>query len=284
MRRRKVNIADITIGDECKVPFIAEIGVNHLGDFERAKKMVDSAVDGGAEFIKFQTYVADKRYDKKNPKYDEFTDLVKKWQFNKTVEKDLWTYAQKKGARVLTSVYDEESVEFANSLGTLAFKVAAFEINNKKLIKKIIDFKKPIIVSCGMTNFDEIDELVSLLEAHKSEYLLLHTVSSYPLEEKNSYLLKIRKLRERYNCPIGHSDHTAGTNIPILAAAVGANIIEKHFTDNPKYRLSDNFFSITKDQLKKIKFDLDYFYNVFNSPTFEIDDPEKFMRDFRKIS
>ena len=71
----KVNIADITIGDECKVPFIAEIGVN-LGDFERAKKMVDSAVDGGAEFIKFQTYVADKRYDK-NPKYDEFTDLLK---------------------------------------------------------------------------------------------------------------------------------------------------------------------------------------------------------------
>ena len=284
MKRQKINIADVTIGDGCKVPFIAEIGVNHLGDFERAKKMVDGAIDGGAEFIKFQTYVAEKRYDKKNPKYDEFTNLVKKWQFTKSVEKDLWTYAQKKGARVLTSVYDEESVEFANSLGTLAFKVAAFEISNKKLIKKIIDFKKPIIVSCGMTNFDEIDKLVSLLEANKSEYILLHTVSSYPLEEKNSNLLKIRKLRERYNCPIGHSDHTAGTNIPILAAAVGANIIEKHFTDNPKHRLSDNFFSITKDQLKKIKFDLDYFYNVFYSPTFEKDDPEKFMRDFKKIS
>ena len=284
MERKKIKIADITIGDGYKIPFLAEIGVNHLGDYDRAKKMVDDAVDGGADFIKFQTYVADKRYDKKNPKYNEFTNLVKKWQFSKNVEKDLWVYAQKKGARVLTSVYDEESVEFANSLGTLAFKVAAFELNNKKLIKKILDFKKPIIISCGMTNFDEIDELVNLLEINKAQFILLHTVSSYPLEEKNSYLLKIRKLRDRYKCPVGHSDHTPGTNIPILAGAIGANIIEKHFTDNPKHRLSDNFFSITKEQLKKIKFDLDNLYNILNSPSFKKDDPEKFMRNFRKIS
>ena len=284
MERKKIKIADITIGDGYKIPFIAEIGVNHLGDYDRAKQMVDDAVDGGADFIKFQTYVADKRYDRNNPKYNEFTNLVKKWQFSKNVEKDLWVYAQKKGARVLTSVYDEESVEFANSLGTLAFKVAAFELNNKKLIKKILDFKKPIIISCGMTNFDEIDELVNLLEINKAQFILLHTVSSYPLEEKNSYLLKIRKLRDRYKCPVGHSDHTPGTNIPILAGAIGANIIEKHFTDNPKHRLSDNFFSITKEQLKKIKFDLDNLYNILNSPSFKKDDPEKFMRNFRKIS
>lgn len=284
MKRKKINIADITIGDGYKVPFIAEIGVNHLGNFERAKKMVDDAIDGGADFIKFQTYVAEKRYDKKNPKYNEFTNLVKKWQFSKSVEKDLWVYAQKKGARVFTSVYDEESIEFANSLGTLAFKVAAFELNNKKLVEKIIDCKKPIIISCGMTNFDEVDMLVNLLEEHKAEYMLLHTVSSYPLEEKNSSLFKIRELRDRYNCVIGHSDHTPGTNIPILAAAVGANIIEKHFTDNPKHRLSDNFFSITKEQLIKIKFDLDYLYNILYSPSFKDDDPEKFMRDFKKIS
>lgn len=284
MERKKIKIADITIGDGYKIPFIAEIGVNHLGDYDRAKQMVDDAVDGGADFIKFQTYVADKRYDRKNPKYNEFTNLVKKWQFSKNVEKDLWVYAQKKGAQVFTSVYDEESVEFANSLGTLAFKVAAFELNNKKLIKKILDCKKPIIISCGMTNFDEIDELVNLLESNKAQFILLHTVSSYPLEEKNSYLLKIRKLRDRYKCPVGHSDHTPGTNIPILAGAIGANIIEKHFTDNPKHRLSDNFFSVTKEQLKKIKFDLDYLHNVLNSPSFKKDDPEKFMRNFRKIS
>lgn len=284
MNRKKISIADITIGDGYKVPFIAEIGVNHLGNFSRAKKMVDDAIDGGADFIKFQTYVAEKRYDKENPKYNEFTNLVKKWQFSKSVEKDLWTYAQKKGARVFTSVYDEESIEFADALGTLAFKVAAFELNNKKLLEKIIDRKKPIIISCGMTNFEETDRLVNLLERHNAEYILLHTVSSYPLEEKNSNLYKIRELRNRYNCPIGHSDHTPGTNIPILASAVGANIIEKHFTDNPKYRLSDNFFSITKEQLIKIKFDLDYFYKILHSPTFKEDDPEKFMRDFRKIS
>ena len=88
-------------------------------------------------------------------------------------------------------------------------------MNKLKLIKKILDYKKPIIISCGMTNFDEIDELVNLLEINKAQFILLHTVSSYPLEEKNSYLLKIRKLRDRYKCPVGHSDHTPGTNIPI---------------------------------------------------------------------
>ena len=102
----------------------------------------------------------------------------------------------------------------------------------------------------------------------------------YPLEEKNSYLNKIRDLRNRYKCPIGHSDHTPGTNIPILASAVGANIIEKHFTDNPKHRLSDNFFSITKEQLIKIKFDLEYVHKVLYSPSFDKDDPEKFIRIF----
>ncbi len=283
MSRKHIFISDVKIGDGEKIPFVAEIGVNHLGNYERAINMVDQALEGGANFIKFQTYIAEKRYEKNNPKFDEFTNLVKKWQFDKSTEIKLWEYAKNKGAKIFTSVYDEDSVDFAYELGTLAYKIAAFELNNHKLIKKIISKKKPIIISCGLTNFKEIDELVKLLNENKSEYILLHTVSSYPLAEKNSNLKKIYELKNRYDCPIGHSDHTAGTNIPILAAAAGANIIEKHFTDNPKLRLSDNFFSITKEQLKKIKFDLNYIYNVIHSPNFDENDPEKFMRNFKKI-
>ncbi len=246
--------------------------------------MVDKAIEGGSDFLKLQTYVAKERYEKTNPKYKEFTKLLTEWQLSKEDETKLWKYAQSKKAKLFTSVYDESSVDFAVSLGTIAFKVAAFELTNKKLIRKIINTKLPIIISCGMTNVDEIKKTTSILEESKSDYILLHTVSSYPLNEEDSYLNKINILKDNFKCPIGHSDHTPGTNIPPLAAAAGAQIIEKHFTVNPKYRLSDNFFSVTSEQVKKIKFDLEHVYNVMYSPNFEKHDPEEYMRDFKKYS
>ena len=282
--RKKIYIDDIPIGDGERVPFIAELGVNHLGSFDRAIDMVDKALEGGSDFLKLQTYVAEKRYDKGNPKYKEFTKLLTDWQLSRENETKLWKYAQNKKAKLFTSVYDESSVDFAVSLGTIAFKVAAFELTNKKLIRKIIKTRVPIIISCGMTNLDEIKKTTLILDESKSDYILLHTVSSYPLNEEDSYLNKINFLKSNFNCPIGHSDHTSGTNIPPLAAAAGAQIIEKHFTNNPKHRLSDNFFSVTSEQVKKIKFDLEHVYKVMNSPNFEKHDPEKYMRDFKKYS
>ena len=282
--RKKVFINDIPIGDGEKIPFIAELGVNHLGSFDRAVEMVDKAIEGGSDFLKLQTYIAAERYEKKNPRYEEFTKLLSDWQLSKDEEAKLWEYANSKKCNLFTSVYDEKSVDFAVSLGTTAFKIAAFELTNIKLIRKIIKTKLPIIISCGMTNIDEIKKTTSILEESKSDYILLHTVSSYPLSEEDSYLNKINLLKENFNCPIGHSDHTHGTNIPPLAVAAGAQIIEKHFTVNPKFRLSDNFFSVTSQQVKKIKFDLEYVYNVMYSPNFEKHDPEKYMRDFKKYS
>ena len=282
--RKKVLIDNVLIGDNEPIPFIAEIGVNHLGNFDRAIEMVDKALEGGSDFLKFQTYDALKRYDKSNPKYKEFTKLLSEWQLSKNQEKKLWQYAKRKNAKIFTSVYDEDSVDFAIELGTSAFKVAAFEITNKKLIKKIIKSSLPIIISCGMTNIKEIKATTSLLDKAKVEYILLHTVSSYPLMHEDSYLSKIQILKENFNCPIGHSDHTHGTIIPPLAAAAGAQIIEKHFTVNPKFRLSDNFFSVTSEEVKRIKFDLDYVFKAMFSPNFAKNDPEKFMRDFKKFS
>lgn len=284
MKRKKIYISEIPIGDGERVPFIAELGVNHLGSFDRAIEMVDKAIEGGSDLLKLQTYIAEDRYEKSNPKYKEFTKLLTDWQLSRKDETKLWEYAKSKKAKLFTSVYDAKSVDFAVSLGTIAFKVAAFELTNKNLIRKIIKTKLPIIISCGMTNIDEIKKTTSILEEFNSEYILLHTVSSYPLNEEDSYLNKINILKENFDCPIGHSDHTPGTNIPPLAAAAGAQIIEKHFTVNPKYRLSDNFFSVTSQQVKKIKFDLDHVYNVMYSPNFEKNDPEKYMRDFKKFS
>ena len=281
--RKKVKFGNKIIGDSERIPFIAEIGVNHLGKIETALELVRSAIRAGSDYLKFQTYMAENRYDKNNPKYKEFTSLLKEWQLSRDEEIEMWNLAKDLKAEVFTSVYEPKSIEFAEKMETIGYKIAAFEMKNKPLLKEVIKTKKPIIISCGMTNLNEINDLVDFLDDNNANYILLHVVSSYPLEEKHSYLSKINLLKNKFNCPIGHSDHTAGTLIPPLAVAAGAQIIEKHFTTNPKYRLSDNFFSVTEEQVKKIKLDLEWSYQATYSPSFEKSDPEKYMRDFKKI-
>jgi sialic acid synthase SpsE len=283
MSKKIVKIKNIEIGYGKRVPIIAEIGINHLGDLSRAKKMVDLANEGGADFIKFQTYVAERRYDlKKNPKAKQFIDWTKKWQLSEKEEIELWEYSRKQKAIVFTSVYDSQTVKFAEELDNPIYKIAAFEITNKELIKEIIKTKKPVIISCGMTNIEEIKDSIKPFEDKNIDIILLHTVSSYPLQKIHSNLKKIHELKENFTHPIGHSDHTHGTDIPPIAVGCGAQIIEKHFTDSPKLRESDNFFSITKDDLKEIRFKIDSAYKYIYSPDFENADPEKYMRDFRK--
>jgi N,N'-diacetyllegionaminate synthase len=279
---KTVKIGDLEIGGQNIPRFIAEIGVNHLGDVERMKNMIDLALEAKADFLKFQTYIAEKRYDlSNNPKAEEFTKLVTPWQFSKKDEIKIWEYAKSKGAKVFTSVYDIESVDFAYDLGTIAFKIASFEINNHKLIKKIAEKKLPVIISCGMANYNEIDNCTNILKESNIDYILLHCISSYPLEKKYSRLIDISNLDNRYNCPIGHSDHTYGSEIVGYAVAAGAKIIEKHFTDNIKLRLSDNFFSVTCEEVKEIqniiKKTHKYLYN-FDKST------EDFMKNFKKYS
>ena len=193
----------------------------------------------------------------------------------------MWNVAKSLGAEVFTSVYELKSIEFTEKMGTIGYKIAAFEMKNKPLLKEVIKTKKPIIISCRMTNLDEIGDLVNFLMKTKLT-MFYHVVSSYPLEERHSYLNKINILKNKFNCPIGHSDHTPGTSIPPLAVAAGAQIIEKHFTINPKHRLSDNFFSVTEDQVRKIKLDLEWAYQATHSPSFKESD-QKIYERFQKI-
>ena len=282
-KRKKIKLGTKIIGEGEKIPFIAELGVNHLGNQKRAIELVDSAIDAGSDFLKLQTYDPKKRYDKKNPRYEEFTKLVSDWKLSETEEKEVWQHAKSRGAEIFTSVYDLDSIAFAEKLGTIAYKIAAFEMNNMPLLREVVKTNKPIIISCGMTNFDEITKLTEFLNKNNANYILLHTVSSYPLQEIHSNLKKIKNLIELFDCPIGHSDHTAGVFVPSIAAACGAQIIEKHFTVNPKSRLSDNFFSVTKEQVREIKFNLEKIHQIIYSPDFEKKDPEKYMKDFKRI-
>lgn len=282
-KRKSVKISSYIVGDGHPAPIVAELGVNHLGDFGRMKEMIDAAHEGGADLLKFQTYIAEKRYDPvANPKGQAFIDLLAKWQFARDQEAKLWEYANSLGATVFTSPFDEDSVEFSDELGSVAYKLAAFEVVNLKLVRAIAQKGKPVILSRGMTNKTELDACLRILDDHDVPYVILHTISSYPLRTKDSHLSMIHTLRELYSCPVGHSDHTPGTRVPPLAIAAGANMIEKHFTVNPKLRESDNFFSITKDDLQRIVFEVRETESILGRPDMVKIDTEDYMWDFRR--
>ncbi len=279
---RFVSIGDLEVGDYREPRFISEIGVNHLGNFDRMKNMIKLSIEAGADFLKFQTYKAETRYDKiSNPKAEEFIKLLKSWELTEEENIESWDYAKSLGGKVFTSVYDEGEIKFAMDMGTIAFKIAAFEIVNLKLIEAVAETNIPIIASVGMASKKEIDKFINIVENKKSKYILLHCISSYPLEKKYSFLENIHELRKLYNCPIGHSDHTYGVEIPPLAIAAGACIIEKHFTDNIKLRQSDNFFSVTHDEVVEIKSNIKKVANIMHNKN---DKTEDYMRSFKKFS
>ncbi len=284
-KRNKVTIDELVISDETKPVVCAELGVNHLGDFERAKEMIFKAHKAGSDILKFQTYISELRYDRKNNKYaDEFIKLLSDWEFKREIETELWNYARELGATVYTTPFDIKSLEFAESLNCPAYKIAAYEINNYELINQIVKCKKPIVISRGMCTLEELDKVVELFEKNSCPYVILHTISSYPVLRENSNLRMIHTLRDRYSCPIGHSDHTRGTVLPPLAVAAGASFIEKHFTVNPKLRLSDNPFSVCPDEMEDLVYNVKKAFKYMGSGEINKIDTEDYMFNFRRSS
>lgn len=280
---KTIKVGKHKIGNDQKVRFVAELGVNHLGSYKTAIEMIDKSIEAGSDFLKFQTYKSEKRYDRKtNSKADIFIKNLANWEFNREDDEKLWTYAKNKGAQIFTSPFDVESLSFAEKMGSIAYKIAAFEINNHVLIEEICKTKKPIFISRGMCTLEEMDKVVNMFEKYSCPYVILHTISSYPLEKINSNLNMIHTLKNRYHCPIGHSDHTHGTEIPPLAVAAGADVIEKHFTVTPKRRESDNFFSVTKEEVEEIKFKIDQVRKYMGRGDIEKIPSEDFMWEFRR--
>lgn len=282
-KRKEVKIGNFTIGDDYPVCIVAELGVNHLGNFDRAKEMIRAAHEAGADLLKFQTYISEKRYDmKNNPMGRKFIETLSKWEFSREKEAQLWEYAKSLGATVFTSPFDEESLDFAEEMGSCAYKIAAFEIVNHQLIRAIAKKQKPVVLSRGMASDQELKVALEILDENKAPYVILHCISSYPLQKKDSHLRMIHALREKYCCPIGHSDHTPGTDIPPLAVACGANMIEKHFTVSPKRRESDNFFSITPDELRDMVWKIKNVERYMGRGDVVKIDTEDFMWSFRR--
>ncbi len=281
--RKEVHFGPYTLGDDHPVRIVAELGVNHLGDYGRMKDMIDAAIDSGADALKFQTYTAEERYDRgSNPKADQFIANLARWEFTREQEAQLWEYAQSKGAVVFTSPFDPASAAFAHELGSVGFKLAAFETVNHELVRAMASYGKPVVVSRGMTSFEELDRCVEILEEGGAPPVLLHCISSYPVDKGDSHLRMLHAMRDRYTHPVGHSDHTRGCDVPPLAVAAGANMIEKHFTVNAKLRESDNPFSVTPEELREIVFRVRQTEEILGKGPISKVEAEDYMWTFRR--
>jgi len=249
-----------------KVFIIAEAGVNHNGSMRIAKKMIDAAAAAGADAVKFQTFRAENIVTREAPKAKYQTEntgsrksqfeLFKQLELPLPCYRELFLYCKRKKIMFMSTPFDEEAADFLDGLGMRIFKIASGEITNRPLIERIAAKRKPIILSTGMSYLDEVRKAVRWIHRiwkpmlKKPPLTLLHCVSNYPAKAEDTNLFAIGTLEKTFGLPAGLSDHTLGIEMPIAAAAIGAKVVEKHFTLDKKMRGPDHKASLEPDELK----------------------------------
>jgi len=235
-----IKVSNILIGNEHPAFVIAEVGINHNGSFDNAMKLIDEAHKSGASSVKFQTYITEKRVEKDAPIFD----ILKQCELSFEDQEKLFNYASEIGLVAFSTPFDNESVEFLAEIETPLLKVASFDIVNKPLLQKVSDAKIPTIVSRGMASENELDLAYKIFNEKSVPLAILHCISAYPIQSLDSINMStLGYLKDRYECLIGFSDHTIGPATSICAVAMGAKVIEKHFTldkndDGPDHVMS----------------------------------------------
>lgn len=259
---------------------IAEIGINHNGDINLAKKLIESASRAGVDAVKFQTYLTEKRVSKESPIFD----ILKKCELPFESFLELKLHSEKFNVEFFSTPFDTESVDYLESIDVKLYKIASFDIVNTKLLKKIAKTNKPIILSVGMSNLDEINKAYNVIKSSNENLALLHCVSSYPTDEKDSNIAVISKLKESFNCIIGQSDHTNDIQVPLYSVCCGAQILEKHFMIDDKMDCVDAPVSITEIQMKKLVDETRRIEKIMGSSELETRECEKGALIFRRKS
>jgi N-acetylneuraminate synthase len=265
---KTVTIAHKTIGEGSPVFIIAEAGCNHNGDINRAKKLVDMAVEAGADAVKFQTFITDElvtqqaekaSYQKKNTgnAKESQSAMLKKLELSFDNFKTLKVYCEHKDIIFLSTPFDHRSVDFLDELEISAFKIASGEITNVPFLSYIACKKKPVILSTGMSTLEEVEKAeATLRQTHNAELVLLHCTSEYPAPAEDVNLRAMDTLYHRFKLPVGFSDHTLGSAIALAAVALGASVIEKHFTLDRSLPGPDHRASLEPHQLKALAKDI----------------------------
>lgn len=243
-----------------KTFIIAEAGVNHNGSLELAKKLIDAAVLAGADAVKFQTFktedqvskIAPKaQYQKENTDSEESQfDMIKKLELSYDDFRELQNYCSNKNIVFLSTPFELESVEFLAALNLPYFKIPSGEITNLPYLRKIASYGRKIILSTGMADLKEIEDALAVLKG--CEVSLLHCTTEYPCPYEDVNLKAMQTLKDHFGLKVGYSDHTSGIEVAIAAVAMGAKIIEKHFTLDKKMQGPDHKASLEPQELKQM--------------------------------
>ena len=246
------------ISDKNEPFIIAEAGINHDGEFEKAIELVDLAINSGASAIKFQTHITDKEMiptDMKpgNISEESLWDIIDRCVLDNEQERDLFDYAKEKGILFFSTPFSREGADRLNELGVELYKIGSGECNNLPLLNHVANFKKPMILSTGMNDISSIKASVETILSHGVPLALLHCTSIYPAPPETMRLGAITHLKDEFpDLEIGLSDHSLGISVALGSVAVGANIVEKHFTKSRQWPGPDNPFSIEPNELKNL--------------------------------
>ena len=246
-----------------RVLIIAEAGVNHNGSIQLAKKLIDKAVFSGADAVKFQTFKAKNVVSKNAPKADyqkqttnlresQF-DMIKRLELDERAHKELIAYCKEANIMFLSTPFDLDSVDLLNELGLQIFKIPSGEITNLPYLRRIGSLNKKVILSTGMSDLKEIGEAIKILTnagTLKENITVLHANTMYPTPMEDVNLRAMQTIQNKFDVAVGYSDHTLGIEVDIAAVAMGATIIEKHFTLDKTMDGPDNKSSIDPEELK----------------------------------
>lgn len=246
-----------------KTLIIAEAGDNHNGSRELAFQLIDKAVEAGADCVKFQTFITEEiiskraekaEYQKAATGSDESQyQMVKKLELSFEQFRELQKYAEERGITFLSTPFDIPSVEFLDSINIPCFKIPSGEITNLPYLIKIAETGRDVIMSTGMAELNEIENAINILREYGSgDISLLHCNTEYPTPYEDVNLRAMLTLKEKFGVKVGYSDHTQGIEVPIAAVALGAEIIEKHFTLDHNMEGPDHKASLEPDELKQM--------------------------------
>lgn len=244
---KMVRIGNKVVGDGHPAYVIAEIGINHNGDVSLAKEMVSAAWATGADAVKIQTFVTRAFLHPTHPGFQYDIDA----EISHEKEHEIWEFARQNNINLFSTPEEFISLEFIKKQNPNLIKIAAMDFNYKDLIQEVASLQKPVILSSGMSHLEEVLQAVRWMEqvGHK-DHIVLHCVSCYPAPPQACNLKAIKTMKTILDCPVGFSDHTEGIHIPVVAVALGANVIEKHFTLDKTLPGPDQRCSMDPDDLK----------------------------------
>ena len=290
---RQISIAGRHIGADHEPYVICELSANHNGSLDRALELLDAAAATGADAIKIQTYTPDTMtidhdgpgfriegglWDGRNL-YDLYSEAQTPFEWHEA----LFDRARQLGVTLFSTPFDESAIDLLERVGAPAYKIASFEAIDLPLITRVAATKKPMIISTGMANLDEIGEAVRTAREHGCDDLvLLHCVSSYPAPDEQSNLRTLPDLAERFGVVAGLSDHTFGTAVAVASIALGGCVVEKHFTLRRADGGPDSAFSLEPNEFKALVDDCKRAWRALGQPTYDLQGCEQGSTVFRR--